>query len=114
MCGDMRGMVCPMSFGMLSKLIGCVLQWGILACVSRSFMVKVGVGRRSNLSFILVLGIMFWHMRVFVCAPRPHGEGGASKVMMGVNHSRMWGCSLRLGLLASMYPIPAGCVLSRK
>ena len=35
-------------------------------------------------------------------------------VMMRVNHSCVWGCSLMLGLLASMYPIPMGCELSRK
>jgi len=42
------------------------------------------------------------------------GGGGASKVMMGVNHSCVWGCSLLLGVLASMYPIPAGCKISRR
>ena len=40
--------------------------------------------------------------------------GGTSKVMMGVNHSCVCGCSLMLGVLASMYPIPVGCELSKK
>ena len=40
--------------------------------------------------------------------------GGASKVMMVVNHSCVWGCSLMLGVLASMYPIPVGFELSKK
>jgi hypothetical protein len=75
-------------------------------------MVRVGIGRWSNFSCIIVLGVMFWHMLVSVCAPEPYG--GASKVTMGGNHSCVSGCSLPLGVLASMYPVPVGCVLSIK
>ena len=75
-------------------------------------MVRVGGGRWTIFSCIVVLGVMFWHIRVSLCAPEPHG--GASKVMMGVNNSCVWGCSLMLGVLAGMYPIPVGCGLSRK
>jgi hypothetical protein len=48
-------------------------------------MVRVGFGRWPNFSCIIVLGVMFWHIRVSMCAPKPYG--GASKVMMGVNTS---------------------------
>ena len=75
-------------------------------------MVRVGAGMWSNFSCIIALGVMFWHIRVSLCALEPHG--GASKVMMGVNHACVLGCSLMLGVLASMYPILVGCVLSRK
>ena len=75
-------------------------------------MVRVGFGRWSNFSCIIVLGVMFWHIRVSLCASEPHG--GASKVMMGVNHSSVWKCSLMLGVLARMYSILVGCELSRK
>jgi len=74
-CGGMRGVVCPIYDGLFSKCVGCFL-WGVLTCVSRSFMVRVGVGRRSNFSCIIVLGVMFWHIRVSLCAPEPHGGGG--------------------------------------
>jgi len=111
MCGGMRGVDCPVSSGLFSTLMGCIFQWGVVACVSRSFMVRVGVGRRSNFSCIIVSGAVFWHIRVSRCAPEPYG--GASKVMMGVNNSCLWGCSLMLGVLASMYPFPVGCELSR-
>ena len=100
MCGGMRVVDCLMSGGMCSALVGCAFQWGVLARVSRSFIVRVGVGSWSNFSCIAVLGVMFWHIRVSVCAPEPHG--GSSKLMMGVNHSFVWGCSLMLGVLASM------------
>ena len=68
MCDGMRGVDCPMYGGLLSKLVGCVFQWGVLACVSRSFTVRVGFGRLSNCSCIIVLGVMFWHIRVSLCA----------------------------------------------
>jgi len=112
MCGGMRGVACPVSGDMFSSLVGCVFQWGVFTCVSRSFMLRVGVGRRSIFSCIIVLGVVFWHIRVSLCAPEPHG--GASKVMMGVNHYCVWGCSLLLGVLASMCPILVGCKLSRR
>ena len=112
MCDSMRGVSCPLSGDLFSTLVGCVFQWGVLACVSRSFMVRVGFGRWSNFSCIVLLVVMFWHIRVSLCALEPHG--GASKAMMGVNNSCVWGCSLVLGVLASMYPIPAGCEMSRK
>jgi hypothetical protein len=63
------------SGNLFSTLVGCVFQWGVLACVSRSFMVRMGVGRRSNFSCILVLGVMFWHIRVSLFAPKQHGGG---------------------------------------
>ena len=75
-CGGMRGVVCPISGGMLSKFIGCVFQWGMLACVSRSFMTRMGVGSSSNFE----------------------QHGGASKLMMGVCHSCVVECSLTLGI----------------
>ena len=84
----------------------------MLACVSCSLMKRVGVGRWSNLSYIIVSGVMFWHIRICRCAPEPHG--GTFKVMMGVNHYCVWRCSLMLGVLASMYPIPVRCELSKK
>ncbi len=80
MCGGMRGVGCPMDGDLFSTLVGCVFQWGVLACVRRSFMVRVKFGRCN--SCIKVLGVMFWHIRVSLCAPEPHG--GASKVIMGV------------------------------
>jgi len=104
---------CLVSGGLFSTLAGCVFQWGVLACVSRSFMVRLGFGRWLNFSYIVVLGAMFWHIRVSLCASESHG-GGASKVTMGVNNSCMWRCSLVLGMLANMYPIPVDCELSRK
>ena len=89
----------------------CLLRWcALLVCISLSFMVRVRVGRWSNFICFIVLGVMIWHIRVSLCAPRM----GASKVMMGVNYSSVWGCSLMLGVLARMYPIPVGCELSRK
>jgi len=112
MCSCTRCVVCPMSGGLLSKFVGCVFQWEVLACVNRSFKVRMGVERWSNVSYIILLGSMYWIMRVSLCAPEPHR--GASKVMMGVKYSCVWGCSSTLGELASMYPIPVGCVLSRK
>ena len=75
-------------------------------------MVRMGVRRWSNLSCIIVLGVMFWHILVSMCASEPHGR--ASKVMTGVNYSCVGGCSLILGVVASMYPIRVGCELSRK
>ena len=65
-------MACPVFGGLCSALVGCVFQWGVLACVSRSFIVRVGVGRWSNFSCIAVWGVMFWHIRVSLCAPAPH------------------------------------------
>ncbi len=50
---------------------------------------------------------------VFLCVPLSRREG-VSKVMMGVNNYCVWGCSLMLGVLASVYPIPVGCEMSRK
>ena len=44
-----------------------------MACVSRLFMVRAGVGRLSNLSCFIVLSVMFWHIRVSLCAPEPNG-----------------------------------------
>ena len=35
-------------------------------------------------------------------------------MMMTVNHSSVWGCSLILGVLARIYTISIGCELSRK
>jgi len=69
-CGGMRNVVCPMSNGTLNKFVGCVFQWGLLASVKRSFMVRAGVGSLSNLNCIIELGVMFWHMRYVttVCA----------------------------------------------
>ena len=45
-------------------------------------------------------------MCVFLWAADPHG--GASRVMFGVSHGCIWGCSLELGVLASIYAIPEG------
>ena len=84
MSGGMRGVGCPVYGDLFSTLVGCIFQYGMLACVSRSFMVRVGVGRWANFSCIAVLGVMFWHIRVSLCAPEPHGV--ASKEMMGVDH----------------------------
>ena len=75
MSGGMRDVDCPVYSGLFSTLGGCVFQWGILACVSRSFMMRMEVGRWSNLSCILVVGVMFWHIRFSRCAPEPHGGG---------------------------------------
>ena len=83
MCSGMRFVDCPVYDGMFSTLVGCVFQWGVLACVSCSFMVRLGFGRWSNFSCIVVSGVMFWHIRFSLCAPEPHGEG-ASKEMMGL------------------------------
>ena len=73
MCGGMRGVSSPVSGDLFSLLVGCVFQWGVLVCVSRSFMARVGFGRWSNFICILVLGAMFWHIRVSLCALEPHG-----------------------------------------
>ena len=40
--------------------------------------------------------------------------GGVSNVMLGVNHSCVWGCILMLGVLASIDPIHVSCELSKK
>ena len=72
MCGGMRDVDCPMSGGLLSKFVGCACHGGMLDCVNRSSMVWVGVGRWSNFSCIAVWGVMFWHIRVSLCAPAPH------------------------------------------
>ena len=74
-CGGMRGVACPLYGGLFSTLGGFVFQWGMLACVNRSFMVRMGVGRWSNLSYIIVLGFMFWHIRASRRAAEPHGGG---------------------------------------
>jgi hypothetical protein len=76
MCGGMRGVDCPVYGDVFSTLVGCVFHWGLLACVSRSFMVRVGFRRWSNFSCIDVLGVMFWHIRVSLCAPEPHEKWG--------------------------------------
>ena len=48
-------------------------------------------------------------------APEPRVGGGASRVIVGLKHSFVWGCSLMLGLLASMMnPIRDDWVLSMK
>jgi len=65
-------MDCPVYDDLFSMLMGCVFQWDVLACVNRSFMVRVRYGRWSNFSCIVVLGVMFWHVRVFMCALEPH------------------------------------------
>ena len=75
MCGGMRGVDCPVYSDMFSTLVDCVFQWDVLACVSRSFMVRVGFGRWSNFICIVVLGVMFYHICVSLCAPEPHGGG---------------------------------------
>ena len=75
MCGGIRGVDYLVYGDLFSTLVGCVFQWGVFTCVSHSFMVRVGAGRWSNLSCIVVLGVMFWHIRVSLCAPEPHGGG---------------------------------------
>ena len=72
-CGGIRDVGCPVSGDLFSTLMGCVFQWGVLACVSHSFMVRLGFGSWSNSSCIVVLGVMFWHIRVSMCALEPHG-----------------------------------------
>ena len=69
MRGGMSGVDFPVYADLFSTLVGCVFQWDVLACVSRWFRVRVRVGRRSNFSCIVVLGVMFWHIRVCLCAP---------------------------------------------
>ena len=101
MCGGLRCVACPVFGGLCSALVGCVFQWGMLAFVSRSFRMRVGVGRWSNFSCVSVLCVMLLHIRVSFCVPEPN-EGGAYKDMTGVNHSCVWGCSLVLGVLTSM------------
>ena len=68
MCGGIRGVDFPMYDDLFSTLVSCVFQWGLLACVSRSFMVRVEFGRWSNFSCIVVLGVMFG-IFVFLCVP---------------------------------------------
>ena len=77
MCGGMRGVDCPMFGGLLSKFVGCAFQWGMLACINRSFRVRVGVGFWwwVNFSCIIVVGVMFWQMRDSLRAPEPLGGG---------------------------------------
>jgi hypothetical protein len=75
MCGVMRGVSCPVPDNLFSTLVSCIFQWSVSACVSRSFMVRVGFERWSNFSCIIVLGVIFWHLRFSLRAPEPHGGG---------------------------------------
>ena len=57
-----------MSGDLFITLVGCVFQWGVLACVSRSFMVSVEFGRWSNFSFIFNVGCyVLAYLCFFVC-----------------------------------------------
>ncbi len=78
----------------------CVLQWWKLACSRRSLMVSVGVGRLLHLVCADELRAMFWQYRVILMAPDPHG--GRFRVIMGLGHSCMCGCSLLHEVFVSM------------
>jgi len=62
--------------------------------------------------FVLLSWVLCFGICVFLCMPM--NRVGVSKVMLGVNQSCLWGFSLVLGVLASMYPIPVDWALSRK
>ena len=63
-------------------------------------MVSVGVGRLLNLVCVDELGAMFWQHRVILEAPDPHG--GPFRVIMGLSHSWMCGCSIVHGVFVSI------------
>ena len=63
-------------------------------------MVSVGVERLINLDCVDELGAMFWQHLFILEAPDPHG--GPFRVIMGLSHSWMCGCSLVHGVFVSM------------
>jgi len=96
-----RAVACLMRDEFICVVVGCVFWRGMSACMSRSLMVRVGVGSLWNFSCTSVLGEMFLHVCVLQWNAEPHG--GASKVIFGVSHCCTLGCNLALGVLANMH-----------
>ena len=57
-------------------------------------------------SCMIVLGVMFWHMRVSTCAPESHVR--VSKLMTGFNHYCVWVQSDAWGI---GWYVPDSCVM---
>ncbi len=59
-------------------------------------MVRVGVGRLSNLVCAVEFGVRFCKHLVGLCAPEPHG--GPSRVIIGPNQSLVCQCCVKCGV----------------
>ncbi len=79
----------------------------MLAFISRLLMVRLGAGSWLTLFCSISLGARFWQILVSLWAPEP--QGGPSRVIAGPSLCCIIRWLIRLGVLASTYPMFWGC-----